>query len=62
MHYYLQYILQDLNEAFFLLLLTEKIYTQKTQVCHWWQCDAKERQQGAKVTPKRQRSLEYKKA
>lgn len=62
MHYYLQYILQDLNEAFFPLLLTEKIDTSKTQVCHRWQCDAKGRQQGAEVTPKSQRSLEYKRA
>lgn len=32
---------------------------QKPQVCHRWQGDAKGRQQGAKVTPKRQRSLQY---
>lgn len=45
---------------FFVLLLTKKIYTKKPQVCHRWQCDAKGRQQGAEVTPTRQRSLEYK--
>lgn len=52
MHYYLQYILQDLNEPFFLLLLSKKISTNKTQVCHRWQYDAKGRQQGAELTQK----------
>lgn len=36
------------------------MYTKKTQVCHRWQREAKERQQGAELTPRRQRSLEYK--
>jgi len=42
------------------LIVYLKIYTKKPQVCHRWRLHAKGRQQGAEVTPKRQRSLEYK--
>lgn len=59
MHYYLQYIQHDLNEAFFFLLFTETNLHQKNTGTS---CDAKGRQPGAEVTPKRQRSLEYKNA